>query len=441
MQRESIGRLNPLRVYRKLREMAATIRRLEDEVARLSRDLQGQSEHLDDHDGRLDAQDAATRAVQLNATVAQEAAQLAEVSRVITKRPVAVLVEAPDAYGNLAALGMLLHEQLGPDSVAVLARDEASQEQWRARGVRAHVWHGMPGVGHGPVWELALRAAVSVFEHHPWWRKPDRLVLSALLEGSQRVQLWHGSAGPIDKDVALAALAVQGDLANFADIATTASGYSHFVTEPRSEARRRSEFAFEQPIADVDVRMRAPVQATRRPGPLRVLIAPTFPEGESGPGRLAERMTAYVEAARGTDAEVRVRHHPWTPEVVRAAASDLPEVPREVDAYDVLADYDVIVTDYSSLATDMLLLGRRVVLDLSDSEAYLAQRSVEVNEDMLALCDQVTDPAEAMRVALSDADPLAEARAVHAATRLEAIGGVPGQPTVDAIKALLDAVR
>lgn len=378
------------------------------------------------------AADAALADARLRIDSTQEAMLLAETSRQVDKRPVILLVEAPADYGNLAALGRALPSRVGSDRVAVLARDEASASRWRAEGIEAHAWTTAPWVGAAPAWMLALTSAVSVFEHHAWWRTPDRLVLRGLLAGSQQVQVWHGSAGPLDKDVAMLSSAGSPGMAEFADVFTTSTGYRAFVCEPRLAAKRRLEFQFDEQVPDVDFRMRGPLAAApRADGPVRVLVAPTFPEGEEGARRLARRMAAYRRAAEGSDAEVHVRHHPWTPESVRSASEGLPEVVRSVDIYSVLADYDVLVTDFSSLSADMLLLGRRVVLDLTDLASYRDARALERDDATYAVCDPCDDPTTALRTAVApEPEARREARRAHAHARLDALGAPPGENTL-----------
>lgn len=396
---------------------------------------------LEDVDRRLLELESDVREARLRVDTAQEALLLAEASVKIPKTPSILLVEASDDYGNLAALGRALPEVVGADTFAVLARDEASALRWRTLGVDAHAWTTAPGVSAAPMWDLALAASVSVYEHHDWWRSPDRLVLRGLLAGSQKVQLWHGSAGPFGKDVGLLSAGGAHGMYQFADVVTTSIGYRYLVCEPGLAAKRRLEFTFDHALPDIDFRMRVPLAARRADGPVRVLVAPTYPEDEEAAQRLADRLASYRRIALSSDAEVHVRHHAWTPLSVAQAAEGLTVIPREVDLYSVLADFDVLVTDFSSLAADMLLMGRRVVLDLSDMEEYVAKRALRTDEFMLALCDTTRDPESAMRAAvMPETEDRQEARARHAAARLSAIGSPPGENTLGALRSLLHAV-
>ena len=390
---------------------------------------------------RVVALESDVREARLRVDTLQESMFLAEASVRVAKEPFLLLVEALDDYGNLAALARALPNAVGMDKFAVLARDEASALRWRASGIEARAWTTVPDVSAAPVWNLALSASVSVYEHHDWWRTPDRLVLRGLLAGSQKVQMWHGSAGPFGKHVGLLSAGGARGMYEFADVVTTSVGFRYLVCEPALAAKRRHEFHFMESVPDIDFRMRAPLASARADGPIRVLVAPTYPEDDESAQRLADRLAAYRSAALSADADVYVRHHAWTPSWVAQAAEGLTLIPQEVDLYSVLGDFDVLVTDFSSLAADMLLMGRRVVLDLSDKAYYVTKRTLETDEVMLALCDTTQDPESAMRVAATpEVDDRRDARARHAAARLSAVGSPPGENTLNCLESLLQEV-
>lgn len=403
-------------------------RRLADLEASTAARLAALEEHV--HDTRL------------RVDTTQEGLLLAEASRLVPKKPVVLLVEADADYGNLAALARALHHDLGPDQVAVLARDQASADRWKDDGVRAHAWTTAPGVGAAEAWSLALTAAVSVYEHHDWWRRPDQFVRRGLLAGSAKVQLWHGGTAGYGKEVALLTTPTAPGMAEFADVATTSVGFASFVCEPSAAAKRAQEFRFERHVADVNFRMVGPLRrdAARRwpAGPPRVLLAPTYPESERGADALARRVRAYAAVAAGTDADVVMRFHPWTPPSVRAAAAGLTVMDNAVDVYDTLETFDVLVTDFSSLASDALLLGRRIVLDHSDAATYVAERPLRRYEDVLACCDVATTAQAALTLAVDPAtDTRADLREEHARARLDALGAPPGENTLATLHDLL----
>lgn len=423
---------------------------LDTRIVDLAADLHGRVDRLEDnreaHADRLSSLDGRISDVDSRLTVTQEAILLAEASRLIPKKPVVALVEAAANYGNVTALARALHAELGAEHVAVLARDAASAEHWNSEGVRAYAWTLARGAGAAEAWQVALTAAVSVYEHHHWWRQPEHLVRRSLLEGSAKVQLWHAGSAGYGKEVALLTVAGNPGLFEFADVATTSVGFSGFVCEPLATLKRAEEFQFERQISDVNFRMVAPLQraaANPRPtGPPRVLLAPTWPESEHGALRLADRVRAYASAAVSTPAEVVIRFHTWTPPHVREAAAGLPVLDNEIDLYDCLDTFDVVVTDFSSTAADALLLGRRVVLDHTDAAAYLAERHLRRYDDVLACCDIATSPQEAVALACDPStDTKSGPRTALSRARLDALGAEPGQNTLAAIRDLLAARR
>jgi len=119
-----------------------------DDLERRVAHLERRESHLERGlSRRLDLLEAEVRDARLRVDVTQEALHLAEASRLIPKRPVVAIVEAPSDYGNLAALARALTARLGAGAVVVLARDAASEERWRGEGVEAHAWTTAPGSG------------------------------------------------------------------------------------------------------------------------------------------------------------------------------------------------------------------------------------------------------------------------------------------------------
>lgn len=397
---------------------------------------------LNDLEVRLQRVESQAAEAILGVHTTQEAVHLAEASRVIPKRPKVLFVEAPAAYGNVAALARNVYREFGRESLGILARDELSAERWRAEGIDAHAWSTAPGVGAAPIWWEALTASVSVVEHHLWWRAPDRHILSALLAGSTQVQLWHGSQGAHGKEVALLTLPDSPGMWEFADIATTSVGSGILVCEPRLLEERREEFQFARAVMDVDYRMVAPLARVRSSGPRperpRILVAPTYPETERGTEALRERLRTFLEASASGEADVSFRLHPWTPESVHADIPDDVLISQDVDIYDCLHEFDVLVTDFSSLSSDMLLLGRRVILDHSDADEYLRERRVRTDRAILECCDLVTSAREAVTQAADPrTDTRLDARRAHVARILDPLGAEPGRNTMTVIRELL----
>ena len=373
--------------------------------------------------------------LQIQMSVSVESRLLTSAAAQVPKRPTVAFIEAPDQYGNVRALALACGERLGAEHVFVVAADATRSAEWEHRGIRSFVWD--TGPGHAGEWLELLTSSVVVYEHHPFWRTNHELLRLAFTAGAAKVQLWHGSTPPITKDLALGVLSSLPGRWEFADLVTTSVDIDVLVCESRDEKVRREQFVARQVVKDVDFRLVGPLRrlAERHQsseGRARVLVAPTFPETRAGAEDLSRRLDAYEEAGRVLGIDMELRHHPWTPDWVKARTG-LARAPHG-DVYAWLEQYDALITDYSSLASDALLLGRKVVLDLS-YEDY--ERPVFRDERALSACTVVTNPLDAPAAALADPWLTAEARREHREARLRAIDGSPGEPTLRAIEALL----
>ncbi len=392
-------------------------------------------------EARVAALETELQELRLKTDVVAEAMMLSEASRLIPKQSRICFVESEHEYGNLTSLAAAALREFGPERVMVLSRDEDSERRWRRAGVPSLHWQTAPG--NAEVWTAALTAAVSVYEHHNWWRRFPDLTRRALLAGSTKVQLWHGRSAGFSKEFGMQAAWVAPGMFEFADLVTTSLGFDALVCEPEDEPVRLLEFAPGRIVHDVNFRMVQPLARRsrlggNRQGPPRVLVAPTYPETERGQANLVERIRAYDDVASGTDAEVWLRLHPWTAPEVRKAAGMLQVHSPNTDLYEVLHTFDVVLTEMSSIASDFLLLGGRVVLDHSDMQHYRDERTVRAMDELLAVCDVAETPGRAMELATSTDDPLGGERRAVAEQRLARIGAEPGQPTLALLRELLE---
>lgn len=117
-----------------------------------------------------------------------------------------------------------------------------------------------------------------------------------------------------------------------------------------------------------------------RPGVHRILYAPTFRWDPKAEEKLCGQI---IEAAEMIEAflaesgyELTVRLHPLTWRNYSKQLEELEEncehiiIDREKDVYKTLASYDVLITDYSSIAYDFVLLDRPVVFFNFDYKEY-----------------------------------------------------------------------
>lgn len=113
----------------------------------------------------------------------------------------------------------------------------------------------------------------------------------------------------------------------------------------------------------------------------RILYAPTYRWSARSERKLLEDLLDSLETINvmltplGGQLVVRLHPHTWrnySKRIERAIAGfDCVFLDEDADVYEKLADYDVLVTDYSSIAYDFILLDRPCVFHCPDLESYL----------------------------------------------------------------------
>ncbi len=113
-----------------------------------------------------------------------------------------------------------------------------------------------------------------------------------------------------------------------------------------------------------------------------VLLAPTWRDGEADPGAPAaadwQRIADWLERA---DATLLVRPHPLSVSDYAAGASASPRVRMlgpdlRADITPLLPAFDLLITDYSSIAFDFSLTGGALFFLAPDEEAYTTSRGL-----------------------------------------------------------------
>jgi CDP-glycerol glycerophosphotransferase len=264
---------------------------------------------------------------------------------------------------------------------------------------------------------VALSAALVVSSDHLLNPNPQAM---ALLAGARHVQLWHGVS---IKEIGLRNLPEGRHLgAQAARVLSTCGPYARLVgTAAAGEAEWRRWFGFaaysacgyarndvlyreptEADLANVDRDSHAWARALRAQGRRVVLYAPTFRDAERGRWLLAAGLPRVAQALAAAGHGLLVALHPVEAPLAAQLAPQLPGVrfaaPR-TDLYPLMAQADVLVTDYSSILFDWLHLDRPVLLFRPDHERYV-QHSRKLWDGKLA-----APPGPV----LHDADALAQA--------------------------------
>lgn len=154
-----------------------------------------------------------------------------------------------------------------------------------------------------------------------------------------------------------------------------------------------------------------------------VLYAPTFRETGAMDSYLPTTdvdASALVALLESFDATLLVRPHPMDADVgaayiarLRSSRIVTADHSRVDNAQDLLPLVDILVTDYSSIYLDFLLLDRPIIFDCHDLERYTRDRGLLLDYGRHTPGQHVRDGAsflEALRIELEGQDPEAVAR-------------------------------
>ena len=201
-----------------------------------------------------------------------------------------------------------------------------------------------------------------------------------MLQGAKSVQLWHGipikeigmryvlrgdnvildelvaSSGPFDLLVAPAAAAREEWAQRFAFHDYAALGY------PRNDVFFRAPSA--QDLLNVDLDTLMLFQNARRTGQPCIIYTPTYRDDEASSWFAKAGIDRFAEHARAKNYAFVVNLHPYEQvlmEDYRARYPDIRFVAPRTDIYPIVRIADMLITDYSSLVFDFLLLDRPVI--------------------------------------------------------------------------------
>jgi IS1 family transposase len=185
-----------------------------------------------------------------------EARLLAEASKQIPKDRRVVIVDSDLAYGNARALALDLNKILDEDELLFLAYDQAGLDWAKSNELPAAIFSSKADQNSAELWDKLIRAKVSVYDTHNWWRTQDQLLQRSLLEGSYKVQLWHGATGPVGKVFGLERLKTSKTFWHFSAVATSSVGFDALVNEPsQAEYRRTRSMIANKSVHDVEYRL------------------------------------------------------------------------------------------------------------------------------------------------------------------------------------------
>lgn len=375
-----------------------------------------------------------------------EARLLAEASTQIPKDRRVVIIDSDLAYGNARALAIDLNKVLDEDELLFLVYDQEGLNWAKSHGLPAAVFSSKSEANSAELWDKLIRAKVSVYDTHNWWRTRDQLLQRSLLEGSYKVQLWHGATGPVGKVFGIERLNTAKTFWHFSAVATSSVGFDVLVNEPsQAEYRRTRSMIALKSVHDVEYRL---VEAMNSKSwtpkeKVKILVAPTYSESTDGEDQLVAWIAQLAGVARTKNWEVDVALHPGAkPRVAKLIKKHAKLTPKidGVTTHELLS-YSAVVTDFSGIAHDSLLLGIPTVSLLVDFANYqdLCPSLVDQEQmDVAYVVNEINNLQHQIELAIGS-DPLASAREAYVNKVVSGLESLPGVNTRDSVLEALKA--
>jgi hypothetical protein len=375
-----------------------------------------------------------------------EARLLGEASKQIPKDRRVVIVDSDLAYGNARALALDLNKVLDEDELLFLAHDQSGLNWAKSNGLPAAVFSSKSEPESAELWDKLIRAKVSVYDTHNWWRTRDQLLQRSLLEGSHKVQLWHGATGPVGKVFGLERLNSAKTFWHFSAVATSSIGFDALVNEPsQAEYRRTRSMIANTSVHDVEYRL-VDAMNSKSSAPkekVKILVAPTYSESIYGEDQLVAWIAQLAGIARTKNWIVDVALHPGAKprlsKLVKKHAKLTPSI-NGVTTSDLL-EYSAVVTDFSGIAHDALLLGIPTVSVLVDFDNYRDLCPSLVDQDQMNVSyvvNEINELQNKVELATST-DPLSSQRDAYLVKVVSGLGALPGVNTRETVLAALEA--
>ncbi len=374
-----------------------------------------------------------------------EARLLAEASKQIPKDRRVVIVDSDLAYGNARALALDLNKVLDEEELLFLAYDEKGLAWANSKQLPAALFSTKTKEGSAELWDKLIRAKVSVYDSHNWWRTRDQLIQRSLLEGSHKIQLWHGATGPVGKVFGVERLNTAKTFWHFASVATSSIDFDAMVNEPsQAEYRRTRSMLAKKSIHDVEYRLVKELNSGswKPTEPKRILIAPTYSESTEGEDALVSWISESVKIAKANGWSADIALHPGSkPRVAKLVKRKIGTAPlvNGVGTSD-LREYSAVVTDFSGIAHDSLMLGIPTVTVLIDFENYQELCPSLVDEVQMNVAYVVNNYAELepqLMIAVVSEEKT-NARETYVNSIVTALGALPGVNTRESVLAALN---
>jgi hypothetical protein len=374
-----------------------------------------------------------------------QARLLSDASKQIPKERRVVIVDSDLAYGNARALALDLSKILSESELLFLAYDQKGLAWAKSHSIPAAIFSTNTKSGSAKLWDQLIRAKVSVYDSHNWWRTNEQLQQRSLLDGSYKIQLWHGATGPVGKVFGLERLNTAKTFWHFSAVATSSVGFDVLVNEPsQAEYRRTRSMIADKSIHDVEYRLVDALKSVpvSQPEQIRILIAPTYSESSAGEDALVGWISEVAKIVKTNGWKIDIALHPGAkPRVAKLVKRKTGYSPLENSMEtSKLRNYSAVITDFSGIAHDCLLLQIPTVSVLFDLENYEKLCPILLDADQMAasyVVRSLPELADLISQAVKS-DPLLKVRESYANTALTQIGAEPGVNTRNAVLAVLD---
>ncbi len=259
-----------------------------------------------------------------------------------------------------------------------------------------------------------LRAGAAVVDTTEWTQRGRR----PLLAGARVVQLWHGvgfkrieldrwrmeQPGPALFWLRCTLYRLAGRLFHYDAVLTTSRFYARelfqraFLSDtwlpanyPRNTFGRDPSSQPALALIGSDSNTLARAEAWSRAGLKLVLLAPTFRDDGSDSLPISDRERVAVESfCRARGVRFVIKMHPSDRTQVAIDSEIAATYGARRDVYPLLGLVDALVTDYSSIYMDFLMMDRPILFHMPDLERYSAHRDIQFD-----LADMTPGPRSA----------------------------------------------
>jgi CDP-glycerol glycerophosphotransferase (TagB/SpsB family) len=176
---------------------------------------------------------------------------------------------------------------------------------------------------------------------------------------------------------------------------------------------------------------------------VKILVAPTYSESTDGEDQLVAWISQLAGAARVNNWIVDVVLHPGAKPRVAALVKKHAKLTPKVNgvATSEIHDYSAVVTDFSGIAHDSLLLGIPTVSVLIDFDNYRVLCPSLIDQDQMDVSyvvNEIDELVSKIELAIGP-DPISLQRSEYVDKIVSGLGALPGVNTRDEVLAALDS--